>query len=153
MPIYQDMETGILIKNDNIEALTEVAKQIIENYRNDKLFLLNGKMGAGKTTLIKELCKMLNVTDVVNSPTFSIVNEYKTIEGRSVFHFDLYRIKSPTELMDIGYEEYLYGDSICFIEWPELAIDLLPESFISIHIDVDEQSADRIIHVIKSGNN
>lgn len=133
-----------LLRCRNVNELSNVADQILDLYPHEKLFLFFGKMGAGKTTLIKEICHALNVIDVVNSPTFSIVNEYKTLGGSSIYHFDLYRIKSPTELMDIGYEEYIYGDAVCLIEWPELAIDLLPASFVMIKIDVEEKTGDRI---------
>lgn len=133
-----------LIKCSDVSELPIVAQRILELYPKEKLFLFFGKMGAGKTTLIKEICHALKVVDVVNSPTFSIVNEYSTNKGSSVFHFDLYRIKSPVELMDIGYEEYIFSDSICLVEWPELAIGLLPSSFVKIKIDVEEETGDRI---------
>lgn len=136
-----------IIKCHDLSELPNVAKRTLELYPLENLFLFFGKMGAGKTTLIKEFCRALNVIDVVNSPTFSIVNEYRTIVGSSVFHFDLYRIKSPTELMDIGYEEYIFSNSLCLIEWPELAIDLLPASFVMIKIDVEEKTGDRIFMI------
>ncbi len=147
------MRTDFVVKNNSFEELADTARSIVQQFAGEKLFLLYGRMGAGKTTLIKELCKALQVIDVVNSPTFSIVNEYKTVSGESVFHFDLYRIKSPVELLDIGYEEYLFSDSICLIEWPELATDLMPESYISIFIEVDEQTASRTLRVTKAGTN
>ena len=137
----------------NLGELPAIARMIVELYPDEKLFLFFGKMGAGKTTIIKEICHVLNVIDVVNSPTFSIVNEYRTTEGASVFHFDLYRIKSPLELMDIGYEEYIYGNSVCLIEWPELATDLLPASFVMITIDVDEQSGSRTFDISREKSN
>lgn len=141
-----------LLRCRNVSELSNVADQILDLYPHEKLFLLFGKMGAGKTTLIKEICRSLNVIDVVNSPTFSIVNEYKTLGGSSVYHFDLYRIKSPTELLDIGYEEYIYGDDVCLVEWPELATDLLPTSYVMIKIEVDSQSDERtfLISLVKS---
>jgi len=109
-------------------------------------------MGAGKTTFIKEICKQLQVVDVVNSPTFSIVNEYKTVKGSSVYHFDLYRIRESNELLDIGYEEYLFSDSVCLIEWPELAMELLPTSFVLINIEEEERTGDRLFEISFHGN-
>lgn len=136
--------TNFQIKCKDVSELKSVAEQILETYSSEKIFLLSGKMGAGKTTLIKEMCRVMKVVDVVNSPTFSIVNEYKTTSGKSVFHFDLYRIKSPIELLDLGYEEYLYSDSICLIEWPELATDLMPPDFVMITIEADELTNERV---------
>jgi tRNA threonylcarbamoyladenosine biosynthesis protein TsaE len=104
-------------------------------------------MGAGKTTFIQALCRQLQVVDVVNSPTFSIVNEYLTHEGKSVFHFDLYRIKKAEELLDIGYEDYFFSGSYCFIEWPELAADLIPDECIYISINVDESDQSRLFTI------
>lgn len=139
--------TDTIIKCNDISELHSVAVKLLERFPDQRIFLLSGKMGAGKTTLIKEICNVLGVVDVVNSPTFSIVNEYKTRSGSSVFHFDLYRIKSPVELLDIGYEEYIYSDFVCLIEWPELATELLPASSVLIHIEVDDVTGDRIFQV------
>jgi tRNA threonylcarbamoyladenosine biosynthesis protein TsaE len=136
--------TNTSLKCNDVNDLNMVAQKLIDMFPHERIFLLSGKMGAGKTTLIKEICKALGVIDVVNSPTFSIVNEYTTKDGSSVFHFDLYRIKSPVELLDIGYEEYIYSDSVCLIEWPELAIDLMPSSYVYVHIEVDDTTGDRI---------
>lgn len=136
--------TDFQIKCRDVSELKSVAEQILETYPTQKIFLLSGKMGVGKTTLIKEMCRVMKVVDVVNSPTFSIVNEYKTISGKSVFHFDLYRIKSPVELLDLGYEEYLYSDSVCLIEWPELATDLMPPVYVMITIEADEVTNERV---------
>lgn len=136
--------TETILRCSDLSGLPEVAEQILRLYPDERIFLLAGKMGAGKTTLIKELCRTLKVTDVVSSPTFSIVNEYKTTEGLSVFHFDLYRIKSPVELMDIGFEEYIYSGSHCMIEWPELASELMPASFVKIDIETEEGEYSRI---------
>ena len=102
-------------------------------------------MGAGKTSLIKELCNYMNVEDIVCSPTFAIVNEYKTNEGESIFHFDFYRIKSEKEAYDIGYEDYFYSGNYCFIEWSEKITELLPEKYVKIQIDVNDISDERNI--------
>ena len=93
-----------------------------------------GPMGAGKTTLIKNLCHRMGVTDEVNSPTFAIVNEYVTLEGESVYHFDFYRIKKLEEVYDIGYENYFYSGNLCLLEWPELIDPLMPEEYIRVDI-------------------
>ena len=97
-----------------IESLPEVSRQLLDAFPDSRVFALYGKMGAGKTTLIRELCRTLGVTGEVQSPTFSIINEYKTLSDDSVFHFDLYRINKIEELFDIGYEEYMYSGSYCF---------------------------------------
>jgi len=102
-------------------------------------------MGVGKTTLIKHICKILDVEDNVVSPSFSIVNEYKTLSEESIFHFDFYRIKNFVEALDIGYEDYFYSDSFCFIEWPEKIEELLPENFVYVHIEINENDNSRII--------
>ena len=94
-------------------------------------------MGAGKTTFIKILCKNLGAVDIIQSPSFSIINEYKTRQGESVFHFDFYRIKKLEEAFDIGYEDYFYSGAYCFIEWPEPIEGLLPEDTVRVHISGD----------------
>ena len=110
--------------------------QSIFNYSGDqKIFLFYGEMGAGKTTLIKSICEYLGTTDPATSPTFSIVNEYVTPQGK-IYHFDFYRLKTETEALDMGYEEYFYSGNYCFIEWPGKISGLLPELFIRIDIKV-----------------
>ena len=113
--------------------LNNIAQQTLAYADKGRILLFYGEMGAGKTTLIKALCQQLGVEGSVSSPTFSIVNEYATKNGR-VYHFDFYRLKTQTEALDMGYEEYFYSGDYCFIEWPEKIPDLLPESYISIHI-------------------
>lgn len=123
-----------------LEELPKVAQALL-NYANDqKFFIFEGEMAAGKTTFIKAFCEALGVTDVVSSPTFSIVNEYESSHG-PVFHFDFYRLKNPQEAYDIGYEEYFYSDSYCLVEWPSKVEELLPEAYIKVQITVadDEQ--------------
>ena len=102
-------------------------------------------MGAGKTTLIKNLCHKMGVTDEVNSPTFAIVNEYVTEEGESVYHFDFYRIKKLEEAYDIGYENYFDSGNLCLIEWPEMIEPLLPEKYIRVEIQHGDMDDERII--------
>lgn len=119
----------------SIEELQDAAKQLMAFGDKEKIFLFYGDMGAGKTTLIKSLCKCLGVDEPVTSPTFSIVNEYQG-EGTRVFHFDFYRLKNQSEALDMGYEEYFYSGNYCFIEWPEKIADLLPPHYIRINIQV-----------------
>jgi len=104
-------------------------------------------MGAGKTTFINELCRQLNVTDLVSSPTFALINEYMTGNGVPVYHFDFYRINTPEEIYDIGFEDYCYQDAYCFIEWPEKAETLLPDDFITVQIRETENGR-RVLHII-----
>lgn len=118
----------------SLNELDEAARLIIENHKSSRIFAFFGEMGAGKTTLIKAICKYLKVKQTVNSPTFSIVNEYDTEQGKRIFHFDFYRIKKIEEVYDIGYEEYFYSDNYCFIEWPEKIESLLPEEHIAVKI-------------------
>ena len=127
-----------MTKNYTLEELSESAKSIIEA-SNSKVLLLKGKMGVGKTTLIKELVKELGSSDTVSSPTFSLVNEYHSTDGSKIYHFDFYRIEEEEEAMDMGIEEYLYSDSWCLIEWPEKVENLLPLNAVTVHItEIDE---------------
>lgn len=123
------------IEVEGIQELPQVARQILEYAAGRKVWLFYGNMGAGKTTLIKQICQSIGVEDNTSSPTFSIVNEYNSPEG-PVFHFDFYRIKSEHEALDLGYEEYFYSGNYCFVEWPELIPSLLPEEVLSINITV-----------------
>ena len=122
-------------KNYSLEQLPEIAQEII-NSSKSKTLLFNGEMGAGKTTLIKEISKQLGVEDIASSPTFSLVNEYRTNKGETVYHFDFYRIETEEEAYDMGIEEYLYSDAWCFIEWGEKVQNLLPLEIVNINIDV-----------------
>ena len=119
-----------------------VASQIIQTLPGKRVFALYGAMGAGKTTLIKSLCHELGVADVVLSPTFALINEYRTRQGEPVYHFDFYRIKSLSEAYDLGYEEYFYSNHYCFIEWPEKIEQLLPTGF--VYIDIRSGDSDQI---------
>jgi tRNA threonylcarbamoyladenosine biosynthesis protein TsaE len=110
------------------------AKKILETCRNDRIFAFYGEMGVGKTTFIKALCRELNVQDRVSSPSFGLINEYRIPEQESVFHFDFYRIEKPEEIFDIGYEDYFFSGSYCFIEWPEMAETLLPPQTLKFRI-------------------
>lgn len=126
------------IEVNNLADLPAVAQQLSDFAGSEKVFIFEGDMGAGKTTFIKNFCKHLGVEDVVSSPTYSIVNEYKS-PGGAVFHFDFYRIKDIREAYDLGYEEYFYGHGTCLIEWPERVEEILPENYIKVEIKVLDQ--------------
>ena len=126
------------------EELCAVAKMILEKY-NSKIFLFYGEMGVGKTSFIKKFCKELRVSDIVSSPTFSIVNQYSNINDEIIYHFDFYRTEKKEEVFDIGYEEYLFSSSYCFIEWPEKIEDLLPTNYLKINMKLDDNN--RIINI------
>ena len=113
-----------------------VAKQFIDNIGTGKVFAFYGKMGSGKTTFIKAVCEELGVTDVITSPTFAIVNEYHSEQTpEPIFHFDFYRIKKLEEVYDMGYEDYFYSGSLCFLEWPELIEEILPADVVKVKIE------------------
>jgi tRNA threonylcarbamoyladenosine biosynthesis protein TsaE len=111
----------------DLDHIEEAAREFIGQMGDDTVFAFYGKMGAGKTTFIKALCKLLGVEDEVNSPTFAIINEYRSeTTAELIYHFDFYRIKKLEEVYDLGYEDYFYSGALCFIEWPELVEELLP---------------------------
>ena len=130
----------------DINSIAIAAQEFISQMRDNTIFAFYGTMGAGKTTFIKALCETMGVTDIVNSPTFAIVNEYDTPSGRPIYHFDFYRIKRLTEVYDMGYEDYFYGRGICFIEWPELIEELLPEDTIKVFIKAQENGC-RVVEI------
>jgi tRNA threonylcarbamoyladenosine biosynthesis protein TsaE len=122
------------IEVNQLSELPKAALALLEFAGQEKIFLFEGEMGAGKTTFIKALCEALGVEDLVSSPTFSIVNEYQGRNNSRIYHFDFYRIENLQEAYDIGYEEYFYSGDLCLIEWPEKISELLPESYIRISI-------------------
>ena len=124
---------------DGLADLPEVAEKLAAFAADEKIFLFDGEMGAGKTTFIKNFCKTLGVNEVVSSPTYSIVNEYLGA-ANAVYHFDFYRIKNIQEAYDLGYEEYFYGGGICLIEWPERIEELLPAHYVKVEISVLNES-------------
>jgi tRNA threonylcarbamoyladenosine biosynthesis protein TsaE len=123
-----------------LETLPMVAKELLQFASSHRVFCLHGEMGAGKTTFVKELCKAMGVSDEVQSPTFSIVNEYKSGAGDPVFHFDFYRLKKVEEAYDIGYEDYVFSGQYCFIEWPEKVESLLNFAKADIFISSDNHT-------------
>ena len=134
------------IKIENTQNLMVAAQKFVDEMGENRVFAFYGKMGAGKTTFIKAICEALGVEDVVTSPTFAIVNEYADAKGEPVYHFDFYRIKNLREAYDIGCEEYFYSGYPCFIEWPELVEELLPEDTVSVRIEVLENE-ERIVTI------
>ena len=119
--------------------LQSAAKRLIEHAGPKRILAFYGSMGAGKTTIIKAICKVLGATDLVSSPTFTLVNEYKTKAGEFLYHIDFYRIKKKDEVYDFGIEEYFSSGAYCLLEWPELVEDILPPDTIRINIAVGEQ--------------
>jgi tRNA threonylcarbamoyladenosine biosynthesis protein TsaE len=135
----------------NLSELPKAAQEIIDFADNEKIWIFEGEMGAGKTTLIRQICALLNVQNNVTSPTYSIINEYLTDKDDVLYHFDFYRIKDESEAMDIGAEEYFYSGRLCFIEWASLIPSLLPSQYLKIKI----QSApieNRIIQLLRYEN-
>ncbi|MBO5921676.1 MAG: tRNA (adenosine(37)-N6)-threonylcarbamoyltransferase complex ATPase subunit type 1 TsaE [Bacteroidaceae bacterium] len=126
------------IKINSIEEYPQAAHEFVEQMGDGRIFAFYGKMGAGKTTFIKSICEEMGVEDTINSPTFAIVNEYEDRNMNTIYHFDFYRIKSVAEVYNMGYEEYLYSDAVCFMEWPELVEELLPEE--CIRVDIEEEN-------------
>ena len=132
------------IRISNLDNIREAARQFIDNIGDHRVFAFYGKMGAGKTTFIKAICEELGVEDIITSPTFAIVNEYTSHASLltphdSIFHFDFYRIKKLEEVYDMGFEDYFYSGSLCFIEWPELIEEVLPDDAVKVTI---EENAD-----------
>lgn len=124
---------------ESLDQINEAARQFINAMGENTVFALYGKMGAGKTTFVKAVCEVLGVKDVINSPTFAIVNEYRSENtGELIYHFDFYRIKKLEEVYDMGYEDYFYSGALCFIEWPELVDELLPGNTIKVTIEEQE---------------
>ena len=126
------------IRINQIEDIREAARQFIDQMGDRRVFAFYGKMGAGKTTFTKAICEELGVDDVITSPTFAIVNEYTTGEGEPIYHFDFYRIKRLEEVYDMGFEDYFYSGALCFIEWPELIEDVLPDD--AVRVNIEEQA-------------
>ncbi|WP_029902985.1 tRNA (adenosine(37)-N6)-threonylcarbamoyltransferase complex ATPase subunit type 1 TsaE [Prevotella sp. 10(H)] len=122
------------IRIESLDTINEAAKEFIRQMGDNTVFAFRGEMGAGKTTFIKAICENLGVSDTINSPTFAIVNEYRSDSGELIYHFDFYRINKVEEAFDFGYEDYFYSGSLCFIEWPEKVESLLPNDTVNIKI-------------------
>lgn len=134
------------IKIESLDKINDAAKAFIKIMGDHTIFAFRGEMGAGKTTFIKAVCEALGVDEVINSPTFAIVNEYGSANGELIYHFDFYRINSVEEAYDFGYEDYFYSGSLCFIEWPERIESLLPNNTINVHISVNSDNS-RIVRI------
>ncbi|MBO5024838.1 MAG: tRNA (adenosine(37)-N6)-threonylcarbamoyltransferase complex ATPase subunit type 1 TsaE [Bacteroidaceae bacterium] len=140
----------MIIKIDSIDEIAGAAAKFVHAMGNNRVFAFYGKMGAGKTTFIKAVCEQLGVTDVINSPTFAIVNEYLDGNGEPVYHFDFYRFQKAdhaaalAEVLDIGYEDYVYSGNLCFMEWPELIEELLPDDVVKVFIEELEDGTRKI---------
>lgn len=128
----------------NISCIEDAAREFLRQTQGVTVYAFYGRMGAGKTTFISAVCSVLGVGDEVASPTFTIVNEYRASDGTPVFHFDFYRIEKLSEVLDIGYEEYLDSGGICLMEWPEKIEELLPEDVLRVSI-VEEEDGSRTV--------
>ena len=154
------------IKIQDIDHIREAAREFVENIGEARVFAFYGKMGAGKTTFVKAICEELGVDDVITSPTFAIINEYtisswplaistkptansqqltaNSQKPKAIYHFDFYRIKKLEEVYDMGYEDYFYSGALCFIEWPELIEEILPDDAVRVSI-IEQEDGSRIV--------
>lgn len=137
---------------ENPEQIPESAKKIIDFCKHENIWVFQGRMGAGKTTLIKEIARQMGVVDVVSSPSFSIINEYENDQGQKFYHFDFYRIDHPEEALDLGVEEYFYSGNYCWIEWAEKISSYIPEKFALISIEAGKNEKREIaLKIIEDG--
>lgn len=134
-----------MIEIKSLDTIQEAAKKFIAQIGDRTVFAFNGKMGAGKTTFIKAICETMGVKETVNSPTFSIVNEYEASDGRIIYHFDCYRINKIQEALDLGAEEYFYSGNLCFIEWSENIAPILPDSLVNVDIEEVEKGKRNVL--------
>ena len=130
------------IRIENLDNIRAAARKFIQHMGEARVFAFYGKMGAGKTTFVKAICEGLGVEDVITSPTFAIINEYEGEE--TIYHFDFYRIKKLEEVYDMGYEDYFYSGALCFIEWPELIEEILPDDAVRVSI-TEQQDGSRLV--------
>ena len=133
------------LTNRSLDTIRETVHEFVANMGQDSVFAFYGKMGAGKTTFVKAICEELGVEDVITSPTFAIVNEYQSTKtGGPIYHFDFYRIKKLDEVYDMGYEDYFYSGAPCFLEWPELIEEILPNDAVKVTI-TEQEDGTRIV--------
>ena len=141
------------IRIENLDNIRAAAREFIQHMGEARVFAFYGKMGAGKTTFVKAICEELGVEDVITSPTFAIINEYSidnhdiqrsTFNVQRIYHFDFYRIKKLEEVFDMGYEDYFYSGALCFIEWPELIEEILPDDAVRVSI-IEQQDGSRLV--------
>lgn len=132
------------LKIQSLDTINETAKEFVRAMGDNTVFAFHGPMGAGKTTFIKAVCESLGVEDVINSPTFAIVNEYRSQSAELIYHFDFYRINKIEEAYDFGYEDYFYSGSLCFIEWPEKIEDILPTDVVNVVIEIQEDGSRKV---------
>ena len=140
-----------VFRSVTLSELKEVARDIVSRLEEFNIWLFHGEMGAGKTTLIKEICREAGVAEAMSSPTFSIVNEYEARNSKKIFHFDFYRIKQEIEAVDIGTEEYFYSGYPCFVEWPEKIPSLMPDRFAEVSIEVETYTQRTIAIALHDG--
>jgi tRNA threonylcarbamoyladenosine biosynthesis protein TsaE len=138
----------VQLKVFNVHQIDDAARKLITFAGANRIWLFEGELGAGKTTLIKAVCRNFDVEDIVNSPSFSLVNEYIGKNGAKYYHLDFYRIKDEEEAMDIGAEEYIFSGDYCFIEWPSKISSLLPQQYVSVSIQV-EPNGSRSLNLVK----
>ena len=141
-----------MLNAPDLSELPAIARHILKDAEGETIFCLFGEMGAGKTTLIKAFCRLLGSEDIVNSPTFSIVNEYERENGSSIFHFDFYRVERLEEVYDIGFEEYIDSGNYCFMEWPGQIMELLPKTYVYVSIEVADNDERLISYSVHRGN-
>ncbi len=128
-----------------LEGIDSAAGKLLSSFAGHRIFAFYGDLGSGKTTFIKALCRRLGIAQTITSPTFALINEYSdNSSGNSYFHFDFYRVENIEEALDLGYEDYFYGDNSCFIEWPEKVEDLLPPETVRLRLDVLEDGRRRL---------
>ena len=143
-------EDGVF-RSVTVSDLESLAQEIVRKLNAVTVWLFRGEMGSGKTTLIKMVCKVLGVEEAMSSPTFSIINEYQTIDKKKIYHFDFYRIKDEVEAIDIGTEEYFYSGYLCFIEWPEKIPSLIPLQYAEVNIQVETDTKRIIAFAVHDG--